>query len=540
MGQGTDTLMRRRDFLAATSAAAALAACGSRSAPPLPPGTLSGANDALGHRLRQPDLPAPKETRRVAVAIAGGGIGGLSAAWKLARSGCDDFLLLEMEGETGGNSRAGKNEVSAHPLGAHYLPLPPREARATRQLLAELGVLQGDPDAAHPVYDEKYLCHAPQERLYIDGYWQEGVWPTLGVPAAERAQYTRFQDHVAELRRRRDDGGRRPFALPLALSSRDPQLLALDRLTLRDWLLREGYTAPGLHWLADYACRDDYGTAAAQTSAWAGLHYFACRDGEGQVLTAPEGNAWLARGLSRAAAGRVQQNALVFRVEQRKKDTVCDVYLAAENRSIRIISRELIWAAPLFLIPHVFASPRPEWLAAMRGADYAPWVVANLTLTEAPQTRAGHPLAWDNVLHDSPALGYVVATHQQLRYAPGPMAITWYRALQEESASRPRRLLQDRKAWAQEVLADLSVPHPEIRELATRVDIHRHAHAMIRPLPGRLWGGARQVFEQGGAGIQFAHADVSGLSLFEEANYRGVLAAERTLARLGVSYASSL
>jgi hypothetical protein len=55
-----------------------------------------------------------------------------------------------------------------------------------------------------------------------------------------------------------------------------------------------------------------------------------------------------------------------------------------------------------------------------------------------------------------------------------------------------------------------------------------------------MWGGARQVFEQGGAGIQFAHADVSGLSLFEEANYRGVLAAERTLARLGVSYASSL
>jgi hypothetical protein len=63
---------------------------------------------------------------------------------------------------------------------------------------------------------------------------------------------------------------------------------------------------------------------------------------------------------------------------------------------------------------------------------------------------------------------------------------------------------------------------------------------MIRPLPGRLWGGARQAVERGGAGIQFAHADVSGMSLFEEANYRGVLAAERTLARLGVSFASSL
>jgi monoamine oxidase len=532
--------MRRRDFLAGVSATGLLAACGSKTVPPLPPGTLAGANETLGHRLRKPDFPAPTETRRTTVAIVGGGIGGLSAAWKLARSGCDDFLLLEMESESGGNSRAGKNDVSSHPLGAHYLPLPPRQARATRQLLAELGVLQGDPDAAHPAYDEKYLCHAPQERLYTSGYWQDGLWPTLGVPNAEREQYVRFQEHVADFRHRRDTTGRRAFALPLALSSRDPKLLALDRITMRNWLLQEGYTAPGLHWLVDYACRDDYGTSAAQTSAWAGLHYFACRDSDGQVLTAPEGNAWLARGLAKAAAGRTLPNAVVFRVEHGKKESTCDVYLAEENRSIRIVSRELIWAAPLFLIPQVFAAPRPEWLAAIKGADYAPWVVANLTLSSAPQTRAGHPLAWDNVLHDSPALGYVVATHQQLRYAPGPTVITWYRALHEESATRPRRLLQSRDAWAAEILADLSRPHPEIRELATRIDIHRHAHAMIRPLPGRLWSGTRSSFESGRAGIQFAHADVSGLSLFEEANFRGVLAAERTLSRLGVSYASSL
>lgn len=532
--------MRRRDFLAATSAAAALAACGSKAAPPLPPGVLSGANDVLGHRLRQPDFPAPTETRRVTVAIVGGGIGGLSAAWKLARSGCGDFLLLDMEREVGGNSRAGKNEVSAYPLGAHYLPLPPREARATRALLAELGVLQGDPDAAHPTYDEKYLCHAPQERLYTNGYWQEGLWPALGVPAAERAQYARFQEEVQELRQRRDTVGRRPFALPLALSSRASKRLALDSGNFRDWLLAEGYTAPGLHWLADYACRDDYGTSAARTSAWAGLHYFACRDGEGQVLTAPEGNAWLARGLARAAAGRVLPEALAFRVEQGKRGSTIDVYLAAERRSIRIVCRELIWAAPLFLVPRVFAAPPAQWLAALHGAEYAPWIVANLTLKEAPGTRAGQPLAWDNVLHDSAALGYVVATHQQLRYAPGPTVITWYRALHEESASRGHRLPLDRAGWANEVLADLSRPHPEIRELVTRLDVHRHAHAMIRPLPGRLWGGARAAFERGLPGIQFAHADVSGLSLFEEANFRGVLAAERTLRRLGVSFATSL
>jgi hypothetical protein len=40
--------------------------------------------------------------------------------------------------------------------------------------------------------------------------------------------------------------------------------------------------------------------------------------------------------------------------------------------------------------------------------------------------------------------------------------------------------------------------------------------------------------------LRFAHADASGFSLFEEAQYRGVLAAERTLRRLGVKFVSSL
>jgi len=99
--------------------------------------------------------------------------------------------------------------------------------------------------------------------------------------------------------------------------------------------------------------------------------------------------------------------------------------------------------------------------------------------------------------------------------------------------------MRERKAFGRPLTKFQALTH-KLAELATRIDIHRHAHAMIRPLPGRLWSGTRSSFERGSAGVQFAHADVSGLSLFEEANHRGVLAAERTLARLGVSFASSL
>ncbi|MFO1434733.1 MAG: hypothetical protein U1F76_32410 [Candidatus Competibacteraceae bacterium] len=55
-----------------------------------------------------------------------------------------------------------------------------------------------------------------------------------------------------------------------------------------------------------------------------------------------------------------------------------------------------------------------------------------------------------------------------------------------------------------------------------------------------MWGEARQWIAEYNGRIHFAHSDLSGYSIFEEAQYRGVLAAERVLDRLGVSFSSSL
>ncbi|MFC5299893.1 NAD(P)-binding protein [Azospira restricta] len=550
--------MRRRAFLGAAAALSVAPLAGCAKAPPLPPGELLGASPALGHRLRDGGLPAPSATRRVPVLIVGGGVGGLAAAWKLSRAGVDDYLLAEMEGETGGNSRAGNTPAGPCPLGAHYLPLPTREATATRELLAELGVLRGDPRAARPAYDERYLCAAPQERLWRDGLWQEGLLPTLGVGAGERAEVARFLERMAAYRHARGGDGRRAFALPMALSSRDPALLALDRLSMRDWLRREGFAAAQLHWYVDYACRDDYGAGSDAVSAWAGIHYFACRSGQATdvaddvVLTAPDGNAWLARGLAAGVRGPVLTGAVACRVAEsgergqgRSGAVEVDLWLAGEERVLRVVAEQLIWAAPLHLLPHVFAgrdAATQAWLAASRAWSHAPWLVANLTLAAEPETHAGAPLAWDNVLADSPGLGYVVSTHQTLRQRPGPTVLTYYRALSEHAPARGRELLLglSREAWAAAVLSDLARPHPEIHELTTRLDVVRYGHAMARPTVGFVWGGAREAFAAGHPRIRFAHADVSGFSLFEEAQYRGVLAAERTLQQLGVRFSTSL
>ncbi len=528
----------RRSFLGA-SAALLLAACGKGGSAALPPGEMLGTHHRLGHRLRQGDLPAARERRRVRVAIVGAGIGGLSAAWRLRRAGFSDFEILELEDRPGGNARWGRNAVSAYPWGAHYIPLPTPESRATRLLLAELGVLLGDPEATVPRYDERALVHAPQERLYRHGSWSEGLAALEGRGDAEVREWHRFQERVRHFQGLRGRDGRRAFAIPLEHSSRDPELLALDRMTMQAWLHSAGFASELVHWVCDYACRDDYGCDYRQASAWAGIHYFACRVGAGRdaeqdaVLTWPEGNGFVVRQLLERYGFAITPSALVHRMEEHAKGVTIGAFLAAEGRAVEIHAEHLVWAAPFAFAARALADR--ELAGAMGSYEYGPWVTANLTLSEPPYVHHGAPLAWDNVIYDGASLGYVVATHQGVASHPGPTVLTWYLPLTGEAPAqaRDRLLATSRERWARAALDELARPHPEIRDIAQRVDVFANGHAMVLPRPGLVWGDARRRILGHRGRIHFAHADASGLSLFEEANDRGVAAAEAVLAALG-------
>jgi len=63
---------------------------------------------------------------------------------------------------------------------------------------------------------------------------------------------------------------------------------------------------------------------------------------------------------------------------------------------------------------------------------------------------------------------------------------------------------------------------------------------MARPVPGTIFGAARLSLTQSHAPLWLAHSDLSGFSLFEEANYQGIAAAEEVLRHLGIGFESSL
>lgn len=195
----------RRKFFSA-----ALVGLTAKAARPI---TGSFLDDGLpvGHRLGDRGRSATQEIR-VPVVIVGGGMAGLSAAWRLQKKGFHDFVLLELHAEAGGNSRSGENEISRYPLAAHYVPLPNREAVHVRELFEELGIVEDGK------YNERYLCFAPQERLFLHGRWQEGLEPEVAATPRDREQYRRFNDLIQQFR------ATSQFTIPIDAGARSSEL----------------------------------------------------------------------------------------------------------------------------------------------------------------------------------------------------------------------------------------------------------------------------------------------------------------------------
>jgi protoporphyrinogen oxidase len=466
--------------------------------------TVNGSfvNDGfpLGHKLRDRSLAvAPKQTVKIPVVIVGGGIAGLSAAWRLDKKGFRDFVLLEMEREAGGNSRSGENEITAYPWAAHYIPVPAKSAVLVRELMEEFGVLNNGE------WNERYLCYSPQERLFLHGRWQEDIEPLDGSTARDREQMRRFSDIVREHERTGQ------FTVPM---ERGAKPSPLDNISMRDWMNTQNFDSKYLRWYVDYACRDEYGGTIGDISAWAGMYYFAAHaehDDKGPI-TQPEGNGWIVKRLVQKLQLYVRTNAPVAAIRK-------------TGRKLRVLTTDteylcdtVVFAAPLMLAKYLLEDAPPVQ------TQYSPWVTANLTVDRMPRER-GLDLAWDNVIFDSQSLGYVVATHMTLRSRMERSVWTWYAAVND------RRMLLDKPwgHWRDTILNDLSRAHPDIRDCVSRIDVMRFGHAMARPIPGSIFSESRLRLTKPHGRVLFAHSDVSGFSVFEEAQYRGVTAADRAL-----------
>ena len=540
--------LSRRQFFAALAAAGGWAAW-SGCAPDQRRGPVPGriVNEGLphGHLLRDVHSWADFAAAEGAcdIAIVGGGISGLAAAWKLRQAGVARIRLLDLDDQLGGTSRSGQWGDRVFPWGAHYINIPPVEADCIHEILQDLSVIDGYDAANKPLVAAGALLRWPHERLFYRGEWVAGLDPFVGASPREREALLRFEDEMLGWALHRGRDGRRAFALPMRYSTADVRVRRLDQISMAQYLREEGWHDDRLRWLVDYACRDDYGSTAAQVSAWAGIHYYACRFYDYRVeeaypahtLTWPEGNSHLVAKLAnRLGENEIKRRSLVARLAVERSQVRLGYIDLASGEKRQLTARAVVYAGKLHTAPYAIVGLPDEQAEAMAAIEYSPWLVAAIFLKEP---LAAGQTTWDNVLYDSPSLGYVVADHQQ---GGGRVLMYYWPFVEQLAHARHALLTQDHSFWTAQILADLSRVHPELEDLVERVDLYRWGHGMMRPSPKALWGPTAAWRQQPMERIFFASCDATGLPLCEEAMFSGILAAEQAMACLGVAHSSSL
>ncbi len=370
------------------------------------------------------------------------------------------------------------------------------------------------------IYNPEYICHDPQERLYIDYQWVEGIEPNVG-DFQYREQMTRFSEKMKAFRYEKGDDDKFAFDLPIAYSSTNARYRNLNKISMKQWMEQEGLVHKNIVWYINYCCLDDFGQGIDNVSAWAAIHYFTSRKYDlysqnHEILTWPEGNQFLVKRLEKYVENRQFKNHLVYDLAINSENVVLKVYDKTNNISKEIIAEKVILATPQYI---------NKYLLPNRTSDkfrYAPWIVATITLERFPYSE-GASLSWENIIFEGKGLGYVYNQHQNLSHYESPFVITYYRAYDGDLDKNRRKLLTIAETEIEkDVLEDLKTAHPGIEEYIQSIEIYRRGHGMISPSIDFLFSETLVKAAQPIANkVYFAHTDLSGVSLFEEAFYQG-------------------
>lgn len=499
-------------------------------------GHLKGPDEKAGHMLRDKIVIAePSYSKKVKTLIIGAGISGLSAGRWLKKQGMADFEILELEDHAGGNAHSEGNTVSSYPWGAHYITIANNDDELLIDFLKENGVITHFENGL-PFYNEFYLCFDPEERLLIKGQWQEGLIPKFGISQQDQEQIDKFFALCNQLKYAKGEDGKYAFNIPLDASSEDKRYRDLDQMSFKDYLVKAGYNSAYLLWYLNYCCKDDYGQQIKDVSAWAGLNYFAGHKGTaanaepGAVLTWPEGNGFLVNKLKSYLKPHIRTSVMATSVVSNKDHVEVDVFDMLKNQTYTILAEQVIMACPQFVNKRILKNTDRNQFDYDQ-LNYAPWMVANITLTDFPASGL-QTLSWDNVPYGTPSVGYVYSGHQQVDYGKQAKVITFYLPLcdREPRVSRLAAYSRSYDQWLDMIIPELEYMHPEITPLIESVDVWVWGHGMISPSVNYIWGEDRKKARSSVAGqIFFAHTDLSGISLFEEGFHQGINAAKSLL-----------
>lgn len=308
---------------------------------------------------------APAASERVPLVIVGGGIAGLTAAWRLR---AHRPLLLERADRLGGNSRGESWRGADYAIGAAYF-MRPEEGTPIAALLDELGLTT----APRVKQSEDPVVLAGRR---YDRFWDGDSTVDGGDQVRRLARH--FRDLLAGA-----NGLTFPEIPVLDVTERGT-IDALDRVTFRHHLeaVAGGTLHPHVVAVIEHYCWSSFGASMEELSAASGLNFYAAEFGDVCVL--PGGNAAVAERLAERLAGvlpagHLRPESLVVEVAV-GEDEVAVTYLDRTGAMRTVAAAAAVLACPKFVAKYLIRDLSPERRAAIERLRYRSYLVANVLL----------------------------------------------------------------------------------------------------------------------------------------------------------------
>ncbi len=465
----------RRDFIKYVVAGSVLAGCPidqTLLAAPAPEAKLEGEQNEICHQLRDGQIfERPPVSRRYDIAIIGGGVSGLSAAYFLQKY---NFLLLEKEPHWGGNASMEEFAGQAYGTGSAFGGAGDEGAH----LAAEIGL------HVHPVanFDPTIV-----KGVWVDDTWHGGL-DLLPYSRAVVASFKKFREAMLKI---------------------DVEA-GLKKLDAEPFSKYTAGFAPEIAKWWDGFGPSNWGARTKDSSAYIGID--AVQDAAGEEpdtrVTFPGGLGAITRQLSELLlarhGARMLAGATAISVEPQKNEV--HVRYIREGKVETIAAKAVIMATPKYITRRLVAGIPEAQDAAMKKFRYAPYPVVNL-IFDRPVYRRGYD-TWcpGNTFTDFIVADWTIRS--QPGYKPKYNILTCYTPLQEFERAR---LLTDEESrlLAAVVLRDFQKLQPGFRVDPIEVHIYRRGHPIFMATPGTYTvtiPAARPPMER----VFFSNADSEG------------------------------
>jgi protoporphyrinogen/coproporphyrinogen III oxidase len=413
-----------------------------------PAANLGGEHFTICHQVRDGhNFPKPDTSRNVDIAIVGGGMAGLSAAYFLRGK---DWLLLEKEDHFGGNAYQEEFAGQLYSTAAAY----DFRGSDSDQLAKEIGLNLLPIDMPDPTLDNG---------VYTPDTWGSGLLQ-LPYSKATVASFKKFSDDIMKLDPHKD-------------------MLELDSKPFTE--ITKAYAPEVTKWWDAYGL-SNWGAVTEETTAFIGVSdaQYLIKGEDSTRVILPGGLGCISHKLVEVMkpkfGERMLGGATVVSVVPDGNEV--HVTYVQEDKPIAVTAKLVLMCSPKFISSRIVAGLPNDQKQAMRRMRYAPVPMINMIFD-----RQVYRKGYDNWCPGNSFTDFIVADwtiRNQPGYKPKYEILTFYSTFRDSERSL---LLEeaDCKEFAARVLKDFQKVLPEFNVDPIEIRLYRRGHAMMMAVPGQ-------------------------------------------------------